>query len=121
MFTAYSCVSCYEFVEQQDIAKLYSLCDVAITRGSVTALAEQQLFGIKKLIVPLPYTGGNHQWYNGLWYAEQYDDIVLEEDAQLVENIQMFLQKLKGCKKQWDGVDGDVIEEAKKNIWDVLS
>jgi hypothetical protein len=34
-------------------------------------LAEQDYFNIKKIIVPLPYTGGNHQYFNGLAYEEK--------------------------------------------------
>jgi hypothetical protein len=43
-------------VSQSQIASLYELTDIAITRGSASALQEQELFGIKKAIVPLPYT-----------------------------------------------------------------
>lgn len=108
---------CFEFLDQINLAYLYSICDIALTRGSVTSLAEQQLFGIKKIIIPLPRTGGNHQFYNALWYSEAYEDIVVEQDSQLVHNLTVFLVKLDGYKKSWDGVDTEELEKAKEIVW----
>jgi UDP-N-acetylglucosamine:LPS N-acetylglucosamine transferase len=44
-------------LSQDELIKLYKKADISITRGSATSLAEQDQFDIKKIIVPLPYTG----------------------------------------------------------------
>lgn len=116
----YEHVQSFGFLWQKDIAYLYALSDIAITRGSGTSLAEQQLFGVKKLIVPLPFTWWNHQFYNALRYSEAYDDIIVEQDKQLTENIQVFLDKLQGYKKKRDHVDEQALVAAKEIIWEYL-
>ena len=82
------------------MARLYQLSDISITRGSATSLAEQHLFGIRKIIVPLPWTGGNHQWRNGVWYRDTYEDILINQDDQLDIHLTDALQQYTVYKKQ---------------------
>ncbi len=77
IFEIYDCVSIYEFVDQQTMGELLALCDVAITRGGTTSLAEQQLFGLKKIIIPIPWT--HDQMKNGMYYKEHCWDIVIDQ------------------------------------------
>lgn len=77
IFQMYDCVSVYEFVDQQTMGELLALCDVAITRGGTTSLAEQQLFGLKKIIIPIPWT--HDQMKNGMYYKEHYWDVVIDQ------------------------------------------
>ncbi len=77
LFDAYSNVTVYEFVDQKSMGQLLALCDVAITRGGTTSLAEQQLFGLKKIIIPIPWT--HDQMKNALYYKEQYWDILIDQ------------------------------------------
>lgn len=86
----------------------------------MTSLAEQQLFGIKKIIVPHLYGGGYHQLKNALWYSATYGDIVVEEDEQLYDNLHMFLKKLIPWKKAWKELDVETIEKSKQDIWQSL-
>ena len=119
-FDQYDQVRCYDFLSQKDIARLYSICDISITRGGVTSLAEQQLFGIKKIIIPHPHGGGYHQMMNALWYSDQYDDIFVEQDGQIEENLAMFLERFLGHKKSWEWLDVKEIEEAKRVVWEKM-
>lgn len=59
------------WIRQEDIAHLLSDTDIAITRGSATTLAEIDLFGIKKIIIPLPYSAENHQYWNAKEYEKK--------------------------------------------------
>jgi UDP-N-acetylglucosamine:LPS N-acetylglucosamine transferase len=52
---------------------------VAIARGGTTSLAEQQLFGLKKVIVPIPWT--HDQLKNAQYYVKTYDDILVRQDV----------------------------------------
>ncbi len=116
-FAPYSNVRTFDFLSQNDIWYLYAICDLAITRGSVTSLAEQQLFGIKKIIVPLPFTWGNHQFYNWLRYAEKYGDLLIEQNEHLSETLTKFLEKFSDYKKEWTHIDEREVSSAKEIIW----
>jgi UDP-N-acetylglucosamine--N-acetylmuramyl-(pentapeptide) pyrophosphoryl-undecaprenol N-acetylglucosamine transferase len=67
-----------EWISQVDIAHLLSDTDLAITRGSATTLAEIDIFGVRKIIIPLPYAADNHQYWNAKEY-EKASDILIEQ------------------------------------------
>jgi UDP-N-acetylglucosamine--N-acetylmuramyl-(pentapeptide) pyrophosphoryl-undecaprenol N-acetylglucosamine transferase len=71
-----------EWISQIDIAHLIQDTDIAITRGSATTLAELTSFwsiNIPHLIIiPLPYSANNHQYYNATHY-EKMGHSVLEQ------------------------------------------
>lgn len=85
LFVKYEGVIVYDFVDQKTMWALLELCDVAITRGGTTSLAEEHLFGIKKIIIPIPRT--HDQLKNGLYYKDMYGDIVVRQDKQDFSNI----------------------------------
>lgn len=88
------------FVEADKLAYLYSLCDIALTRWSATSLAGQELYSIKKIIVPLPISAWNHQYINWQWYAKNKNDYCITQDHNLFENISLLLSwPLRGYKK----------------------
>lgn len=60
-----------EWISQEDIASLLGNTQIAITRGSATTLAEIDIFGMKKIIIPLPYSAENHQYWNAREYAKK--------------------------------------------------
>lgn len=62
-----------EWISQSDIAHLIQDTNIAITRGSATTLAELTSFSESKtklIIIPLPCSAGNHQYYNALEYVK---------------------------------------------------
>ncbi len=100
-FASFDNVKTFDFVKQKEIWYLFSIWDMAITRGSATFLAEQKSFGLKSIIVPLPYTWWNHQYYNGLYYQKYFDDILILQDDKLKENIRLTLHDLVWYKKDF--------------------
>ncbi|HMT00695.1 MAG TPA: UDP-N-acetylglucosamine--N-acetylmuramyl-(pentapeptide) pyrophosphoryl-undecaprenol N-acetylglucosamine transferase [Candidatus Absconditabacterales bacterium] len=98
-FSQFSFVSFLDFVSQSQMGQLCQLCDVGITRGGATSLAEQKLFGMKLIIVPLPYTGGNHQYFNALYYEKKYQDILISQNDSLKTNLQKQILSLQNFKK----------------------
>ena len=56
LFAVFDNVRIFKFLSLEEVASLYNISDIAITRGGATSLAEQQIFGIKKLIIPHPHT-----------------------------------------------------------------
>ncbi len=67
-----------EWISQEDIAHILSDTNIAISRGSATTLAEIDVFGVRKIIIPLPYSAENHQYWNAKEYEERWD-ILLEQ------------------------------------------
>ena len=49
-------VRSYSFLSQKEMGELFAICDIAITRGGTTSLAEQHLYDLKQIIVPIPRT-----------------------------------------------------------------
>ncbi len=119
-FAPYSNVRIFDFLSQNDIWYLYAICDLAITRAWVTSLAEQQLFGIKKIIIPTPFTGWNHQFYNWLRYSEKFGDLLIEQNERLSETLWKFLQKFDWRKKDWTHIDEEEVKKAKEVIWESI-
>ena len=78
-FSAFPNVVCYDFVSQIEMGKLLLLCDVAITRGWTTSLAEQHLFRMKKIIVPIPWT--HDQLKNAKYYEKHDNDVLVMQDT----------------------------------------
>ncbi|MBO4204110.1 hypothetical protein J5893_04820 [bacterium] len=68
-----------DFLSQSQMGEIYQQADLCITRGGTTSLAEQKLFNIKSIIVPLPRT--HDQADNAKRYAEHHADIVLDQNA----------------------------------------
>jgi UDP-N-acetylglucosamine:LPS N-acetylglucosamine transferase len=59
--------------------------DICICRGGTTSLAEMQIFGIRKIIVPLPIT--HDQTSNAQYYVDHHSDIMVLQDYQLSMNL----------------------------------
>lgn len=71
------------WISQENIAHLIWNTDIAISRWSATTLAEltSNKEKIPKLIIiPLPYSAGNHQYYNAKEY-EKMGHILLEQKS----------------------------------------
>ena len=64
-------IQAFEWISQESIASLLEDTDIAITRGSATTLAEIDIFGVRKIIVPLPYSAENHQYWNAREYVKK--------------------------------------------------
>ena len=103
-FDKFKNVKVFDYLHQEEIGRLYYLADRSITRWWATSLAEQQLFGIKKIIVPLPYTAHNHQYWNGLYYKFIYWDILLKQENNLYKDLAKLLsiadKQVKNLKKE---------------------
>ncbi len=106
MFEGYKNINFLEFVSQEKMAEILTCTDMSITRWSGTSLAEQDLFWIWKIIIPLPFTGGNHQYRNAMDYVKR-GDIMLEQKWDLSGKLLKILEKKAGFKK----VSKDITKE----------
>ncbi len=76
LFAPYINVTSFDFLTSQELAELYHIADVAISRGSATTLAELEFFQIPKAIVPLP---SHDQPINAARYRDNAGDIVVDQ------------------------------------------
>jgi UDP-N-acetylglucosamine--N-acetylmuramyl-(pentapeptide) pyrophosphoryl-undecaprenol N-acetylglucosamine transferase len=112
--------TCWFIYYPEQLARIYQYTDISITRGSATSLAEQHCFGIHKIIVPTPYTWGNHQWYNGLRYRDTYGDILIEQNESVDANLSTALDACKGQKKTNITPNKSFLEKPLHMVWTAL-
>lgn len=96
-FAAHDACRVYDFLSSKELNALYSIADIAITRGWSTSLAELKLHNILLCIVPLPWT--HDQTNNARYYATNYGDILIEQNKSTADAFQKTLQLLQHHKK----------------------
>ena len=113
-------VHVFDFLTQQDMWLLLKYCDISLTRAWTTSLAEQKLFNLKIVMVPIPWT--HDQYDNAKFYVEHYDDILLDStDENYEKNMLDIFDKYKNFKKE--KVIKDILSEisvAKEKIVESL-
>ena len=77
IFSDFPSVRTYDFLSQADMWVLYNHCDVSLTRWWTTSLAEQKLFNLKSIIVPIPRT--HDQKLNAERYVKNFNNILVEQ------------------------------------------
>jgi UDP-N-acetylglucosamine:LPS N-acetylglucosamine transferase len=73
-----------DWISQKNLSHIIIDTDIAVTRGSATTLAELTAFGKKPhlIIIPLPFSGRNHQHYNALEYKKLGHTVLEQIDIQ---------------------------------------
>ena len=119
-FSEFSCVTTYDFLSQSDMWVLYQHCDISLTRGWTTSLAEQKLFNLKSIIVPIPRT--HDQKLNAEWYVKNFNDVLVEQSQPTTESdLYNALISLKDYHKPEISIDiHKEIWKAKYTILDIL-
>ncbi len=91
-------ITTYDFLTQSQMGEVYQETDICITRGGTTSLAEQKLFNIKSIIIPLPRT--HDQAQNAKYYADHYQDIVLDQRSPFfIQDLEQSLSSLSSYRK----------------------
>ena len=110
IFKDFSSVTTYDFLSQSDMWILYQHCDISLTRGWTTSLAEQKLFNLKSIIVPIPRT--HDQKLNAERYVKNFNDIMVEQSQPNTEiDLYNALISLKDYQKPKISID------IHKEIW----
>ena len=120
IFKEFPSVTTYDFLSQSDMWILYKYCDISLTRGWTTSLAEQKLFNLKSIIVPIPRT--HDQKLNAEWYVKNFNDIMVEQSKETTsEDLHDALISLKDYHKPEISADIHTeIWKAKHTILDHL-
>ncbi len=92
-------VHTFDFVSQKEMWTLCYLSDIAITRAGTTSLAEQKLYDMKLLMIPIPWT--HDQYDNANYYVKKYWDILVDQkNEQFLTKLWMTIRKFKNFKKK---------------------
>jgi len=120
LFDKFHYVHAYGFVSQKQMGELYNICDIAITRGGTTSLAEQKLYDMKQIIVPIPWT--HDQYNNAKRYVRVHSDIMINQrDHDFEVQLGNAIKHFKGFKKIRQPKDKkEIIMHAKIIIRDAL-
>ncbi len=80
-----------ERADQSTMWSLYQRADICICRGGTTSLAEMEIFGIRKLIIPLPIT--HDQQTNAQYYIDHHGDHLIMQDSQITISLKQSLEQ----------------------------
>ncbi len=98
-FDEHQNVHVFDFITQQEMGLLLKNCDISLTRAGTTSLAEQKLYDMKIIMVPIPRT--HDQYDNAKFYVKRYDDILLDsKDENYKKNMLDIFKKYKNLKKK---------------------
>lgn len=116
LFDKFDNVHTYAFVNQKEMGEIYNKCDIAITRGGTTSLAEQKLYDMKEVIIPIPRT--HDQYDNAKRYVKHHNDIMINQrDSDFEQQLLKAIQYFKGFKKIRQEKDKkEIVSHAKKSI-----
>ena len=116
LFSDFPNVETLAFVSQKEIGHLYLQSDIAITRAGTTSLAEQELFDLKLLMIPIPRT--HDQSDNAKRYVEHKNWILIQQDdPNFLEQLKNHLLALQFFKKSLSSRDRKAeIRRAKDQI-----
>ena len=116
IFSHFKNVTTYDFLSQSDMWKLYQQCDISLTRWWTTSLAEQKLFNLKSIIVPIPRT--HDQKLNAEWYVKNFKDILVEQSKPTTtQDLERALKSLVDYHKPKVSINiGEEIAKAKETI-----
>ena len=110
VFKDYDSVKTYDFLSQSDMWILYQHCDISLTRWWTTSLAEQKLFNLKSIIVPIPRT--HDQKLNAQRYVKNFNDILVEQSKPTTsQDLNNALISLKDYHKP------EILTDIHKEIW----
>ena len=111
LFDNYQNIHLFDFITQQEMWLLLKNCDIALTRAGTTSLAEQKLYNLKIIMVPIPRT--HDQYDNAKFYVRKYKDILLDSklDSYTQDMLNIF-KTHKNFKKQ--SIKKDILNEISK-------
>jgi len=93
----------FEFLENDELFHIYKITDLAITRGGANALSELAANFIPMLIIPLPHSANQHQFYNAQYLLQLKTAKILDQkktsSSDLYHNIQVLLTNTEKLKK----------------------
>lgn len=103
-FEKYNNVEIYEFVDARKMWEILTKTDIAITRAWATSLAELEYFQVKMIIIPLPESANNHQFFNAKFFQEKWETMIEEKNLSNLKNevLKLSWYKKQNFKNKWN-------------------
>lgn len=92
----YPGVKVFRFIERMD--HFYGACSVVITRAGATTIGELIQTATPSILVPIPRSPDNHQYWNARFLSDRKAGILLEESVLNAENL---LAQIETLLSQW--------------------
>lgn len=81
------------FYNQTDYLRIVQKCDVVIARSG-SSIFEFEAFGLHMILIPHPFTGNNHQYWNAVAFQKKGHELLeqknISELADIVEKYRTF-------------------------------
>ncbi|NLG12286.1 MAG: UDP-N-acetylglucosamine--N-acetylmuramyl-(pentapeptide) pyrophosphoryl-undecaprenol N-acetylglucosamine transferase [Elusimicrobia bacterium] len=104
-----------------DMAKLYNITDLTISRAGAGTLAEICEWLIPAIVIPYPYAGG-HQKHNALYFAQQGGCYILEQNQDSIKSFAGIFERTLDnsdiLKQQLEKLS--IVDTAGNNVSEIL-
>lgn len=82
------------FYNQSDYLKIVKNCDIVIARSG-SSIFEFEAFGLHMILIPHPFTGNNHQYWNAKAFEKKGHEILEQKNINELEDILTKYQTFK--------------------------
>jgi len=106
------------FSFSSDLAKLYSLVDLAITRSGASTTAELLHTNTPFIAVPYPHAIGNHQYLNAKYYEDLGCCWIIQQDNFNKESLSKLMISILSDKKKLINIQNKMKENIINNVYD---
>ena len=83
----------YDFIKNIDL--VYSASDLVISRSGALTLTEINYFGKASILIPFPFSAGNHQYKNAIFSKKSKASIIIEQKDLSNGSLEKTILKLK--------------------------
>lgn len=83
------------FYNQSEYLQVVQKCDIVIARSG-SSIFEFEAFGLHMILIPHPFTGNNHQYWNAKAFEKKGHELLEQKD---INRLKEILEKYKKHKK----------------------
>lgn len=95
-FEKFSNVRIFDFFyNQSEYLEIVQKCDLVIARSG-SSIFEFEAFGLHMILIPHPFTGNNHQYWNAKAFEKKGHELLEQKD---IDRLKEILEKYKTYKK----------------------
>lgn len=95
-FEQFSNVEIFDFFyNQADYLRVVQKCDIVIARSG-SSIFEFEAFGLQMILIPHPFTGNNHQYWNAVAFQKKGHELLEQKDISGLKNV---VEKYRTFKK----------------------
>ena len=105
----------FEFTN--DVDKIFSNVNLAITRGGASTLTELSFLKIPFIAIPLPSAKDNHQFYNSNYYYQKNCCWILNQNDFEINEFSNLLLGILNNGEEYDQKLQNLDKISKKNTW----